>query len=312
MRCVIGLDGGGTKTECVLMDEGQRVLLRSRSGASNPFRGGVAAAVAALREAVEEALWEAKSVPREVVAIVAGLAGAGRPELAEAVRSGLRQAYPDSKVKVITDLEAALAAMEEGPAVVLVAGTGSAAIGRDAAGHVQRGGGHGAFIGDEGSAHDIGRKAVAAVLREREAGHADSALERRMLRELGYSSWEELKSLARDVVDGTYPRIFRVVLEAAVAGDPLAQSLLREAAEHLASLVGDLAGRLGLAGRPFPLGKTGGLCGRGDYFEQLLDEMLRKAAPQARIGPLPRTAGEAAARLALHLAAEGLTSGDHC
>jgi glucosamine kinase len=311
MRCVIGLDGGGTKTESVLLDEQQRVLARSRSGASNPFRCGVAPAVAALHEAIEDALRQAQANPRELLAIVAALAGAGRPDLAEAVRAELLRAYPDSKIQVITDIEAALAAMEPGPALVLVAGTGSAAIGRDAAGRVLRGGGHGAFTGDEGSAQDIGRKAVAAVLREREAGHADAALERGILRELAFTSWRDLQSIASDAVDDTYPRVCRAVLQSADAGDPLAQSLLREAAGHLARLAADLAARLAIAGAPFRLGKTGGLCGRADFFDQLLDELLRQAVPRAAIVPLPRTAGEAAALLALQLAAERQTSADH-
>ncbi|MBZ5526545.1 MAG: hypothetical protein LAN71_01395 [Acidobacteriia bacterium] len=311
MRCVIGLDGGGTKTECVLMDEQQRVLARSRSGASNPFRCGVGPAVAALRVAVEEALRLAQAVPRDLLAIVAALAGAGRLDLAEAVRAQLLHVYPDSKVRVITDLDAALAAMEPGPALVLVAGTGSAAIGRDAAGRVLRGGGHGAFTGDEGSAQDIGRKAIAALLRERQAAHADSALERAILHELAFPSWRDLQSIAPDAVDDTYPRVCRVVLQAADAGDPLAQSLLREAAGQLARLAADLAARLALAGAPFRLGKTGGLCGRADFFDQLLDELLRQEVPQATIVPLPRSAGKAAALLALQLSVEKPATADH-
>lgn len=311
MRCVIGLDGGGTKTECVLLDQQQCVLARSRAGASNPFRCGVAPAAAALREAIEDALRQAQTNPHELLAIVAALAGAGRPELAAAMRAELFRAYPHSKIKIITDLEAALAAMEDGPALVLVAGTGSAAIGRDAAGRVLRGGGHGAFTGDEGSAQDIGRKSIAAILHEREAGRADAPLERAILRELSFSSWRDLQSIAPDAVDDSYPRACRAVLQSADAGDPLAQTLLREAAGHLARLAAALAAQLSPSGIPFRLGKTGGLCGRSDFFNQLLDDQLRQALPQATIVPLPRTAGEAAALLALQLAAQKIAQADH-
>ena len=47
-----------------------------------------------------------------------------------------------------------------GPAIVLLAGTGSFAVGRNAAGEMARAGGYGSQIGDEGSAYDIGRRAV--------------------------------------------------------------------------------------------------------------------------------------------------------
>jgi len=311
MRCVIGLDGGGTKTECVLLDEQQRILARTRAGASNPFRCGVAPAAAALREAIEDALRQAQANPRELLAIVAALAGAGRPELAAAMHAELLRAYPHSKIKIITDLEAALAAMDAGPALVLVAGTGSAAIGRDSAGRVLRGGGHGAFTGDEGSAQDIGRQALAAILHERQAGRSDAPLERAILQELSFSSWRDLQSIASDAVDDTYPRACRAVLQSAGAGDPLAQTLLREAAGHLVHLAAALAAQLALGGIPFRLGKTGGLCGRNDFFNQLLDELLRQALPQAIIVPLPRTAGEAAALLALQLIAQKTAQADH-
>src|SRR5208337_5149753 len=51
MRYVLGFDGGGTKTECVLMDESRHVLARSRSGPSNPMRVGFGGALAAVCEA---------------------------------------------------------------------------------------------------------------------------------------------------------------------------------------------------------------------------------------------------------------------
>src|SRR5579864_637460 len=50
MRYVLGLDGGGTKTECVLMDESHRVVTTSRGGPSNPMRVGFGGALAAVCE----------------------------------------------------------------------------------------------------------------------------------------------------------------------------------------------------------------------------------------------------------------------
>src|SRR5208283_1810822 len=59
-----------------------------------------------------------------------------------------------------TDLELTLEATGEGPAIVLIAGTGSAAVGRDAQGQIARIGGHGPLLGDEGSSFDVGRRAA--------------------------------------------------------------------------------------------------------------------------------------------------------
>ncbi len=301
MRCVLGFDGGGTKTECVLMDEQGRVLGRGRSGASNPLRVGVDAAVAALRAAAQEALAGAHPARVDVTGIVAGLAGAGRTEMAERVREELRRVFPGCYVRVLTDLELALAATGEGPAVVIVAGTGSAAIGRNASGNVYRAGGFGPALGDEGSAYDIGRKAIAAALLARDRSGVDSTLGKLILQSLEFSCWPDLQARAREAADDVFPRIFPVVAEEADAGDSAARDLLRDAAAELAKLAGAVIERLGLSGASFSLAKAGGMMGRSRFFDEQLDHILQVAAPHAKIRPLPCPPAEAAARLALGL-----------
>ncbi len=81
----------------------------------------------------------------------------------------LSQEFLNAVSQVTTDYEIALeAAVGAGPGVVLIAGTGSAAYGRNAAGEMARAGGYGPWVGDEGSAFEIGRRAVAAVARTRD------------------------------------------------------------------------------------------------------------------------------------------------
>src|SRR2546425_11415116 len=149
MRCVLGFDGGGTKTECVLMDETGRVLSRGRSGPSNPFRVGVESASEALQSAARDALQTGGCAISEVAAVVAGLAGTTRHDLAERMRADLSRLFPGSAVKLCTDFELALEAVGESPAIVLVAGTGSGANGCDGPGRVERVCGYGALFLDE-------------------------------------------------------------------------------------------------------------------------------------------------------------------
>jgi N-acetylglucosamine kinase-like BadF-type ATPase len=301
MRFVLGFDGGGTKTACVLADETQNVRARSRSGPSNPLRVGFDAALAALREAAHRVTTEARVEPGAIAAICAGLAGTGRPEAAEQMRAALAAAFPSAAVKVCTDLELALAAAGEGPAIVLVAGTGSAAIGRDAQGQVVRAGGYGPLLGDEGSACDIGHRAVAAALRVRDRSGGDSALGLQILRQLGCASWTAVQERVHAAADEVFPRVFPVVAAAADAGDELARELLGDAARELAMLADTLVVRLGLRDAIFLLAKTGGVLGRSAILDVQLDARLREIAPLARIGPLPVDPAEAAARLALRL-----------
>ena len=298
MDFVLGVDGGGTKTECVLMDAAGKIMARSVSGPSNPYRVGVEAAAREVEKAADVCLQEAGAGRNEVAAIGAGLAGTGNPELREGMRASLSAAFPGAVVSVFTDLETALAAAGEGAVIVLVAGTGSAAIGRNAQGQVWRTGGQGPRLGDDGSAFDIGSRAVARAMKEREQLGTDSALGRKILERFGYASWQELKERATGQPDNVFPLVFPVVAAAADDGDPAAREILLQAAGELASLVNAVAEHSGQGREEIKIVKMGGMVGKCVYFDEQLDGALKRAVPGARIGGLRMSPAEAAARAA--------------
>ena len=299
MRYVMGFDGGGTKTECAVMDEQGRVRATGRSGPSNPMRVGFGGALAAVCEAGRLAVQNAQIESADIAAVCVGLAGVAQPESERKMQKLLSEEFPGKLVRVCTDLDLTLEATGDGPAIVLVAGTGSAAVGRKKKGPILRVGGHGPLLGDEGSAYDVGRRAVSAALREADRGKTDSVLAGKIVKELRVGDWEDLHLRVYSVPDEVFPRVFPVVAAAADEGNAEAQSLLVHAATELAGLVGDLVERLELKSQRFLLVKSGGMVGRSEYFDRLLEEKLRAAAPQAEFGELVVTAAEAAARLAL-------------
>src|SRR3989449_2653802 len=161
MSHALGFDGGGTKTECVLVNAGGEVTSRSLSGPSNPLRIGFDRAYAALANAAAATLAAARLKPSDISAVCAGLSGAGRPGVAERMEAFFRESFPNSFVRVTTDLETTLEAVAgAGAGVVLIAGTGSAACGRNAAGETARVGGDGPWVGGGGSAFANGRRGV--------------------------------------------------------------------------------------------------------------------------------------------------------
>lgn len=301
MRFVLGFDGGGTKTECVLMDEAGLVRAEGRSGPSNPMRVGFGGALAAVCEAGRNAMQNAKLSLNDIHAVCAGLAGTAQPESQRKMKKLLTEEFPAQVVYVCTDLDLTLEATGEGRAIVLIAGTGSAAVGRDLSGQVIRVGGHGPLLGDEGSAYDVGRRAAIAALRAADRGMRDSPLAARILQDLRATDWEDLQLRVYRVPDEVFPRIFPVVTAAADEGDGEARALLKDAAEELAGLVLDLSERLQLDDERYLLVKSGGMVGRSEYFDKLLDDRLRAAAPKAEFGALVVTAAQAAARLALRV-----------
>ncbi|MGB7281297.1 MAG: BadF/BadG/BcrA/BcrD ATPase family protein [Candidatus Acidiferrum sp.] len=317
MRFVLGFDGGGTKTDCVLMDESGKILARTQAGPSNPLRVGFGAAISSIREAARQAIALAKVGGNSPAgALCAGLAGAGPAESAEKIRALLTAEFPESKLQVCTDLDLALAAAGDGPAIVLLAGTGSFAVGRNAAGQTARAGGYGSQIGDEGSAYDIGRRAVLTAMHEYDRTGTDALLGQRLLRELCCANWPEVQARAQAASDEVFPRLFSVVATLADTNDSTAQGILRAASFDLAALAQNLAERLQLRGTPFFIAKTGGMIGRCRFLETELDELLRISFPQAEIGVLRVSPAEAAARLALQIlrsdgaTGEGLPGGN--
>ncbi len=295
----MGLDGGGTKTDCVLMDDGGRVLGRGRGGASNPSRIGVEAAAEGVREAATAALQDAGLQMTQVTDVCAGLAGVAAPERARAMRELLGEFFAGTRFKLCTDLDLALSAAGTRAAIVLVAGTGSAAIGRNEAGKVARSGGYGPKKSDEGSAFALGRSAVSEV-----AGASSEEaknLRVRILELLGVRSLEQFIGMEGAEADEVYPRVFPLIAIAADEANKLARKLLLDAAENLAGFVAGVQDELGLGGKEFALGKTGGMIGRSNYFDETLDAELRRVAPRAKLEILRTPLVEVAAQRALSL-----------
>jgi len=296
MKCVLGFDGGGTKTECVAIDLSGHLTARGRGPASNPTRIGFDAAAMGVKQAADATLATVKK-PIQVLAVCAGLAGTAQRENHDRMQQLLEQKFPGIPVHVFTDLDLALEAMPDGPAIALVAGTGSAAVGRDSSGRQLREGGFGPNGSDEGSAFDVGRSAV-RVAREG-VGDGAAELSRQILRHLGCDDWAAVDARASLAADDVYPRVFPVVAASADAGNPLAQSILNDAAQKLTAITARLAESLGIAGQTFSLGKSGGTVGRSHFFDQALDGQLRKRFPNATISRITAEAAETAARLAL-------------
>lgn len=299
----MGLDGGGTKTECVLMNEARRVLGRGRGGPSNPSRIGVEAAARGVQEAVSAALSDARLQMSQVSDVCAGLAGVADASRAAAMKQALVHNFAGSNFELCTDLDLALAAAGTTPAIVLVAGTGSAAVGRDIGGRIARSGGHGPQKGDEGSAFAVGKSAMGAV----QSGARDfkneelKSLRAGILEMVSEDELTRYADLKGEAADAVFPRVYPVVVNASDCGNEIARKLLNIAAIALAGLVDEVQRELKLTESPFLLGKTGGMIRRSSYFDERLDKQLRRVAPQATIEILQTPLAEVAARRALSL-----------
>jgi glucosamine kinase len=283
MAYYLGIDGGGTKTRCVLADE-TTVLAKSMSGGSNIVRLGETQAREALHTAIRQVCGTAKISPDRIRAVCIGAAGAARPEIAAKIRSILAELIPDTaltRIEVVGDTEIALeAAFGAGPGVIAIAGTGSIVYGRDAAGHTARAGGWGFAVSDEGSGHWIGRRAISAILSARDQG-LETALTAMVLQAWKLNTIDELVQQANSTPPPDFPRLFPTVLRAADEADSTARDLLADAGTKLAALAAIVIRRLAPHAPVgmIPIAMTGSVFRQSSIVRQIFYNTLQTSFP---------------------------------
>lgn len=300
MNFYLGFDGGGTKTECIALDADGRVVGKGNSGASNPLRVGYDAACAALQLAAAMAITSANCTASDVRGICAGLAGAGRRNVAEEMRVRLSRIWLGTSIEIVTDAEAALeTAVGAAPGVVLIAGTGSIALGRNAKGELARAGGYGPWIGDAGSAYDIGRHATLAVARARDLSAPGTALTEMILSALACRVWDDVVEKIAAGPGAIFPKLVPVVMQAAEEGDAAARGILTRAGLDLSNLALAVIGRLNMKDAEFRLARVGGVFGRNYILDSRVDDLISRAVPGAHLGLLEHPPALGAARVAM-------------
>lgn len=298
----IGIDGGGTKTDCILMNGEGEVLANATAGPSNPLRAGYAKAWFAMSDAADVVLERGKLKSTDIRGICAGIGGAGRESVAKRLATFLDKSFPNAAVSVTTDLAITLTAgVGDHQGIILVVGTGSAALGRDAKGKLARSGGRGPWFSDEGSAFDIGRRAVGAIVRAEEKRGPQTALSDKLLKWIGATDWAHMLDWVIKNPDDVFPRIFPLVGELGDKGDPVSCEILSSSAHALGELVISVIEQLHLQDHEMPIAKAGGTVGRSKFFDAAIDAELKRIAPRAHVIPLPMKPAEAAARMAIRL-----------
>jgi N-acetylglucosamine kinase-like BadF-type ATPase len=272
----LGMDGGQSSTTAVIGDENGRILGWGTAGPCNHASG--AEAIAKFRRAMGECVSHALSaanLARDQRFRAACFGMSGGPEDKAAL---LGEIVAADRLVVTHDAEIALAgALNGAPGVIVIAGTGSIAFGRNEQGETARVAGWGHIFGDEGSAFDIARQALRAVLREHEGWGPRTALTPALLEATATSDAHELLHLwytvewPRSRVATLAPLVSRIAEE----GDPTAAGIIESAARSLALLAASVRTQLFSEEGELPLVSwTGGVFGSRmllDHFRMLTE-----------------------------------------
>ena len=293
MRLFLGVDGGQSSTTALLGDENGRILGAGKGGPCNHAAAaeGRAKLERAVRESVGAACAEAGLDATTVHFEAACFGMSGGPDDKRSILAKLLRA---DRWIVTTDAEIALTgAVEAGQGIIVIAGTGSMALGRRT-GPPVRAGGWGYIFGDEGSAFDIVRQALRAAVRMEEGWGPATALRQALLEATGSRNSNDLlhRFYAPDWPRARVASLAPLVDMAAGAADPIALEILNAAAHHLATLAGSVRAQLWKEGEPVEVAYSGGVFRSARVLERF--RLLVELESGNHCGPPKRSAAEGA------------------
>jgi len=311
-RAVVGVDGGGTKTQAVILDANFAILGEGLAGPSNPLRVGIANAAVAVREAIDRACGVAQLRRTDLVAAQIGLAGAGRKELSVRMREALL-GLGIGEVIVVGDADIALYGATEGePGLIVIAGTGSICCGINSRGKQICAGGWGPIAGDEGGGAWIARRALRAIARAVDGRGAPTSLTNSACAYFHVSDPNDLSTAiyAPTITNERLAGFAKFVIQAAKAKDRVAREILAEGGRELGAAAAAVIRNLKLERETFQVAYVGGVF---DASQELvlssLREEVRRVAPKVYFAPPRFSPAVAAARMARehlnHLALAG-------
>lgn len=309
----LGVDGGGSNTGFLLIDEDGRELGRAQAGTTDHGQIGIDRVKGRLAEGLDAVFPTAGARREDLAFAFFGLPAFGEDaraaeQLAELPAGLLGHRRYACGNDMVCGWAGSLAGAD---GVNVVAGTGSIGYG-EREGRSARVGGWGNAIGDEGSGYWIAHRALTLFSQMSDGRVPKGPLHAILRTELGLERDLDLCSLAgaggplaaRDRVAALCPLVAR----AAVEGDAAAESIFAAAARELAAIVEAVRIAVGYADdEVVPVSYSGGVFAAGDFFHRAFADAVGKSAGTYRFAPPILSPLAGAALLATKLAGTPLT-----
>ncbi|MBN3962149.1 N-acetylglucosamine kinase [Nostoc sp. NMS8] len=292
MSHVLGIDGGGSKTVCILMDDSRQVLGRGEAGPSNYQTIGIEATLQSIQSAIYNAV-EAATITNivNIDAICLGLAGVGRAADIEVVKDLVDELQNNKSLPINWALQLAnivicndaLIALVGGigqpVGIVVAAGTGSIVFGRNHQGDTKRVGGWGYILGDEGSAYKIAIAGMNAAFKSYDGWEMSTSLVEAFKQHL------DLKNI-EDLIEVIYRRewgvkqiaaLAPVVDFAAASDDIVANIIIDDAVKELVKATSTVIDTIFTADSALEVVTTGSVWrGRCNIHERFVASLVKK------------------------------------
>ncbi|MFZ1025541.1 MAG: BadF/BadG/BcrA/BcrD ATPase family protein [Limnoraphis robusta] len=305
MVYVLGIDGGGTKTVCLLMDETGNVLSRGKSGSSNYQTIGIDATKIAIQTAINKAIYsflDDKNYNKILIqGLGIGLAGVGRQEdfnvinnLVEQVKINLKSSInwelTANSTRIKSDsIIALVGGLGHSVGIVVIAGTGSQIFGQNSQGKTKRVGGWGYLLGDEGSGYFIAISGLKAALKSHDGRLGSTQLISAFKHHLNLTNIESLIEVVyrRGWTVQQIASLAKIVDQVARDGDEIANHIINTAIEELVFATKIAIHSLFEPDETVEIVTIGGVFQGMNHFHSKYIESLNCVAPTAKV-ILPR------------------------
>ena len=285
MRAYLGIDGGGTRTRSLLVSEKGDILGRAVSGPSNAQQVSMDTLHGNLQMLLDQTFTDLPD-DIEYISSCFGLAGAASAKNKDEIREMLVSLTPvPSEAPILTsDAHIALiGALANRPGLMLIAGTGSICLGRDANGVTHRTGGWGPAYDDLGSGSWIGKQAMQMTFQESDGRRPTGQWQRNVLKRLRCDSIEELlcKVKTGEITNPQVAALTPMVMQLAQAGVSDADDILSRAVDELIRMVTVTYHKSKLDSAPLVL--VGGLLEKSEFFRERFSTALKITEPTIQI-----------------------------
>ncbi len=303
----LGVDGGGSKTEFLLIDDEGNTVARHLAGGSYHPDIGLAGVEAILEDSLRDIAKTAGISIDGIRYAVLGLPAYGEDSSVDPLLQALpARWFPDRNYSCVNDMVCAWAgSLDCADGIALIAGTGSIGYGVYE-GRVARAGGWGELFGDEGSAYWIGAQGLRLF-----SQMSDGRRERGLLYEFFRDEFKLHNDLdlSSHIINrwagdrGRIAGLSPIVARAATGGDDEALQIFATAAAELAAIVTAIARQLSVPGGVvLPVSCSGGVFRSGELILKPFRTCLAQAGDPAELRHPVHSAAMGAARLARRLA----------
>jgi|GEM_PF-729804 len=276
---IVAIDAGGTSSKAILLSRSGEELAFTTGDGFNLRNRSVDVLRQNVVSMINTLFADGQVMGRIPSAIAVGAAGAGRKQERRFIHDTIKAQYPTSTILVHHDAFIAhYGAFGGGPGVVVTAGTGSIAFGKNSSGVEARSGGWGWMLGDEGSGWWIGREAIRAAMSEWEGSGPATEITSLIKEEFKVTTTYKIipEIYAGDFKRERISKLSERVFDLAKSGDEVSLEIMVRAGRELGLLAVRTARSLKLEPHDFYVALLGSVATNGgEYIEIGVKEYLK-------------------------------------